>query len=372
VSTNESDTRDRLPGQRLAGFSHPPAIAEPDGRLASDGRRLHFNESAYPPSPAALAAMTAAVAETSRYPDHGCSALRQRLSRKNDVAEDRISFGNGSTELLAQIARISIAAGDEAIVPAPTFPTCAESVVLSGGTVVSVPVTEEGYNDVIAMLAAITDKTRLFYLCTPNNPTGTAIPADLVRRAATEVPDNCMLAIDEAYFEFSSAREGDSVLDILKTRTGPWVITRSFSKAYGLAGMRVGYAFTSDAELCTAFWNLRTSFNINRVALAGTAAALDDEDYLADVLHKTTTERGRLFAGLESLGFKPFQSEANFVTCRSVGPAARFVKALAGKGIMISAMQWPDENGCLRIGVGGPDDTTSVLEGLKEVLATSS
>ena len=357
-----------LPRLNILQSSQAPEIPEPDARLATGVRRLNLNESPWPPSPKALAAMATALTEITRYPDHGCSALTRRLSVHNDIPEDRITFGNGSSEILAHISQVMIETGDEAILPTPTFPACAAGLNQAGGKIINVPVAEDGSNDVAAMLEHLGDKTRIFYLCTPNNPTGAAISAADLKRAAIEVPDNCLLVIDEAYFEFAATAPGEGVLDIMKHRTGPWIITRSFSKAYGLAGLRIGYAFTSSAELRNSFWSLRTGFNINRVALAGAVAALDDEDYLANTLKTVIAERVRLADGLTSLGFVPCESQANFLMARSIGPADRFVVALAAKNIMISSLPWPDADGCLRIGIGQPEDTDAVLAALKTEL----
>lgn len=347
-----------------------PVVPEPDATFDKDIRRLYLNESAWPASPRALKAMVDAVADATRYPDHSCQALARELSTRTGIPENRMVFGNGSSEILTLIPKVVLNPGDEAIMPAPTFPVCAINVGLAGGQVTNVPVAGDGRNDIPAMLAALSDRTRIFYLCTPNNPTGTVLPADELRLAAREVPSDCLLVVDEAYAEFSPAGEGDGVLDILADRDGPWVVTRTFSKAYGLAGLRVGYALTSDENLQKALWNLRGSFNVSRVGLAGAVAALQDQPYLVDVVQKTNKERDRLSEGLFGLGFTPCPSSANFVTARSIGPASRYVQALAKKNILIGALPWPDEDGCLRITVGNPDDTDAVLTALRAVLET--
>ena len=200
---------------------------------------------------------------------------------------DRISFGNGSAEILVALAMLSINEGDEAILPSPTFPTCGKGVQIAGGTIVNVPLRGDGVNDVPAMLAAMTDRTRLFYLCSPNNPTGGILTAAELTEAAQRVPDTCLLVIDEAYFEFSQKEGGPDVLSVLAGRKGPWVVTRSFSKAYCLAGMRIGYALASDAEIQKGLWQLRPNFNIGRASLAAATAAMLDEAYLQEMLART-------------------------------------------------------------------------------------
>ena len=320
-----------LPISRVGGLNYPrpPEIAEPDCRRAPNLRRLNLNESLLPPSPKAIQAMTDALSDAESYPDHGCAALANLLFERTGIPLDRISFGNGSGELLTMAATLAIEPGDEAVFPSPTFPTCIKGVGLAGGSAIEVPVKADGVNDVDAMLAAVTDKTRLFYLCTPNNPTGGAIAEDDLVKAVRGVPDNCLLVVDEAYHEFAHAEGGPDVLTLLEVRTGPWAVTRSFSKAYSMAGMRVGYVFTSSTELREAFWKLRGNFNVNRIALAGAVAAMEDEAYLHDTLTALFRERTRLAEGLEHLGFQVYPTQANFVTARAPGPATELSASLA-------------------------------------------
>ncbi len=343
-------------------IARPPEIAEPDCRPAADVRRLNLNESLLPPSPQALAAMADALQDAQAYTDHGCSALSALLTERTGLPADRISFGNGSGELLTMAAAIALEPGDQAVFPTPTFPTCAKGVAVAGGRIVEVPVRSDGVNDIPAMLSAMTDKTRLFYVCTPNNPTGAAIGEEDLTAAIEGVPEDCLLVVDEAYHEFAAAEGFPDVLALLAERNGPWVVTRTFSKAYCLAGMRVGYAFTSDAELREAFWKLRANFNVNRVGLAGAVAAMKDEEYLRETLNGLLTQRSRLAAGLEGLGFENLPSQANFLTSLAPQPAADLAGALAAGGILVQPMPWPGGNGSLRITIGEARDVDTVLD----------
>ncbi len=360
--------------RRIADLSiaRPPEIAEPDCRPASDMRRLNLNESLLPPSPHALAAMAEALQQAQAYTDHGCSALAVLLSERTGLPANRISFGNGSGELLTMAAAIALEPGDEAIFPAPTFPTCAKGVAVSGGRLVEVPVRADGANDIPAMLAALTDKTRLFYVCTPNNPTGAAIGEDDLIAAIEGVPAGCLLVVDEAYHEFAAAEGYPDVLSLLDKRSGPWVVTRTFSKAYCMAGLRVGYAFTSDTELRNAFWKLRGNFNVNRIGLAGAVAAMKDEAYLQETLSSLLTQRKRLAAGLEEMGFENLPSQANFLTSLSPEPASGLADGLAGRGLLVQAMPWPGGNGSLRITIGEARDVDELLGGLADLLRGSA
>ena len=359
-----------LPVSRIAEleFPRPPEIAEADGRRARNLRRLNLNESLAQPSPKAIQAMTEALGDAESYPDHSCAALASLLVARTGVPAERISFGNGSGELLTMAATLAIEPGDEAIFPAPTFPTCIKGAELAGGHAIDVPVKQDGINDVDAMLAAITAKTRLFYLCTPNNPTGGAVgEADLIK-AINGVPDTCLLVVDEAYHEFARAEGAPDVLALLEARSGPWAVTRSFSKAYSMAGMRVGYVFTSSSELRQAFWKLRGNFNVNRIALAGAVAAMQDEAYLQETLTALIRERTRLADGLEQLGFQVYPTQANFLTALPPRPAAELSANLAARGLLVQAMPWPGGFGTLRITIGGAGDVDALLNGLNDML----
>jgi histidinol-phosphate aminotransferase len=361
-------------GARVAALPQigPPVLVEPEGRLAGGVRRLNLNESAMPPSPRAVIAMESAAKEVSAYPDHGCFALRRRLAESTGVPPARILFGNGSGELLIASAMVALGPGDEAVVPVPTFPAITKGIALAGGRHISVPVGPDGVVDGGALLAAVTPRTRLVYTCTPNNPTGGAMTAEALRQLAAEATRDVLLVVDEAYFEFGQASGAASALEAMSERDGPWLLTRTFSKAYALAGMRIGYAFASDDAIASALEKLRGSFNISRVGIAGAAAAFDDEPYMRALVQATIDERARLAAGLAQLGFTTLPSDANFVTAYGRAPASALATRLADAGILVQALAWPDSVGSLRISVGSFDDTDSVLGAIEHACATLS
>jgi histidinol-phosphate aminotransferase len=350
---------DSFPAKRVRDLPLlvPPAIPDvgpgPDPSVV----RMNLNESPLQPSPKALAAAAEAIQFSNRYPDHGCTGLMAKLAALNNFPAENIIFGNGSSELLGTLAMASLNEGDEAIFPEPTFPTGLKTSRIAGATLVKIPVAETGENDIAAMLAAVTEKTGLFYVCTPNNPTGNLASEEALRRASQEVPERCLLMIDEAYYEFGAHEGGPDVLEILKDRKGPWAVTRSLSKAYCLAGMRVGYALVSGKEVRDPLNTLRGNFNISRVAMAAAEAAVDDQAHMRKVLDQTILERNRLTKLLAVKGFSALPSFANFIVVRSSGPLAPVQKKLAQHGILTQYMPWPDENGSLRITVGSSEET---------------
>jgi len=349
-------------------FPGAPVLAEGKNGFDANRVRMNLNEAPYPPSPKSSAAALAAMQFANRYPDNGYTVLASLIAEQTGIPAERINFGTGSSEILMSVTMISINQGDNAIMPSPTFPACSKGVHLAGGTVSNVPLRQDGINDVEAMLAAIDDHTRLFYLCTPNNPTGGMLSSKALEKAASDVPENCLLVIDEAYFEFGQKEGGADVLAILADRAGPWVVTRSFSKAYCLAGMRVGYSLASDIQIQSALAQMRNSFNIARPSIAAASAALEDQTYLDNTLTQTIGERRRLSVGLERLGFKPFISFANFLSLRPPIKAQEIERKLAEKNFLVQAIGWPDEKGMLRITIDSRENNDRVVAAIGEIV----
>lgn len=359
-----------IPVPHITAIAFPALPVMPEeGQAPSPAiTRLNLNESATPPSPKAIEAARQALTFAHRYPDHHGMALTHEIAARTGVERDRIVLGNGSGELLVQCALVALAQGDAAVMPSPTFPTCGKGVQMAGAQIINVALRADGANDVPAMLAAITPRTRLFYLCTPNNPTGGLLSAEDLARAVAEVPETCLLVIDEAYHEFAAHGQGASVLPLLAARKGPWVITRTFSKAYCLAGLRVGYALVSTPDLATGFARLRHNFNVSRPALAAALAALQDDDFVAQTIARTVKERARLAAALAPHAAQILPSHANFLTIRLHRPAAAIVAALHAQDIEVQYLAWPDKNGAIRISIGSASESDRLLAALIEEL----
>ena len=357
---------------RTLPYGPPPSSPEPDLIPDPALRRLHLNESPFPPSPRVVEAVIAAARNGGLYPDHGCTALAARLGRMNGVPAERMSFGNGSGELLLAAALATVGPGDEAVFPTPTFQTCARGVDIAGARRIDVPVRQNGAADVEAMAAAITPRTRLVYVCSPNNPTGGPLKRAELARLARAVPADVLLLVDEAYFEFGVYAGGPDALEVMREREGAWVVTRTLSKAYSLAGFRVGYALTSDRVIAEALWKLRASFVIGRAALGAACAAIDDVEYHRMIVREVSAERERLAAGLRELGFEVLPSATNFLSALpSSVPASALAAALKREGLLTQAMPWGGANGALRISIGSAADTDAVLRHLQKALAAA-
>lgn len=359
-----------IPNARIQAITFPPPPSSPEtpSGPSLEIARMNLNEAPGTPSPLAIRAITASLTDINRYPDHDCTVLAGIISGRTGIPIDRLSFGSGSGEILVALAMMAINEGDDAIMPSPTFPTCPKGVQIAGGNIINVPLRSDGSNDVDAMLDAITDRTRLFYLCTPNNPTGGIISQKALVKAASQVPETCLLVVDEAYFEFAQVEGGPDVLSLLAARQGPWVVTRSFSKAYCLAGLRVGYSMSSDAAVNAGLWQLRPNFNIGRVSLAAASAAIQDDEHLNETLRNTIAQRQQLAASLARLDFQDYPSFANFLTVRCPGNAQTLQRALAQRNIQVQSLPWPDAAGSLRITIDTPGNNARLITALEEIL----
>jgi len=329
---------------------------------------LHLNESPYPPSPKAVEAVREIAGTLNRYPDSQGKSLAQALSLRTGIPSRQILFGCGSDELIHDICTFALAPGDHAVVPAPTFPSFATETRIQGATPIRVKLDARGANDAAGLVAAITDRTRLVFCCTPNPPSGGLLSAAGIEELARGVPDSVLLVVDEAYHEYGRHAGGPDVLPILAKRKGPWAVLRTFSKAYGLAGARLGYALCGSEEVAEALRKVKLHFGATVPAQAAGLAALEDDAYLEKVVAAVARERERLTDGLRRLGLKVFPSAANFVSAVLPIPAADVVEKLRQRRILVRDWRDPDHLQEIRITVGLPDDTDAVIAALRDIL----
>ncbi|MGI9434858.1 MAG: pyridoxal phosphate-dependent aminotransferase, partial [Geminicoccaceae bacterium] len=248
----------------MTGVTARRAAAMPTPGLHVPSLRLDLNECPYPPPPSVTAAIAAAAAHVNRYPPSDDTALMTELAAYCGAAEARIVLTSGSNELLHLLPLIAGALGPEAeiVVADPSFPTYVKVAGFYGVTVRSIPVSASGAADIDAMLAAVTPACRLICVSSPNNPTGGMLEAAAIKVLAAGVPDTAFLHFDEAYYEFGYELSGVETLSLLAERKGPWITSRSFSKAFGLAGIRLGYSIAGSDELARYCRSLRPNFNV--------------------------------------------------------------------------------------------------------------
>ena len=368
-----SDTIPKARFRRLGPAANPaaPPDAPRAGVAPSLVRSMHLNESAYPPSPVAVEAMKAACEEVNRYPDPQWRELRTAIARRTGTPESRLLVFNGSDEGIVIVGHVALEPGDEMIAATPSFPGYDHSAAIQGAQIVKVVVRADGAVDVDAMLAAVTARTRILFCTTPNNPTGGLLDRASVERLCESLPESVLLVLDEAYHEFGLEAGGSDHLELVAARrSGPWVVLRTFSKAYGLAGIRVGYCLCGSDDLADAMQQVRSVFNVSRVAQAGALAAWHDTGHRDRIIAQTASERAHLVAELVRLGCEPLPSACNFVASRLPGhDATTVIAALERRGIMVRAIPAPGFEDYIRITVGLADDTAALVEALAEILA---
>lgn len=328
--------------------------------------KLASNENPLGASPRALAAIQEAMGDLARYPDGGGFDLKRALSARLGVASGRIVLGNGSNDVLEMAARAFLAPGTSAVYSRYAFAVYPLAVQAAGARGIETPARDWGH-DLDAMLAAIRPDTRLVFIANPNNPTGTLVAPAALKDFVERVPAGVGIVLDEAYFEYLPAElRGDSLawLDAHPNL----IVTRTFSKAYGLAGLRVGYAVCHEAA-ADLLNRVRQPFNVNSLAQAAAVAALEDEAFLAHGLKVNREGMAQLTAGLDALGVPHIPSHGNFLACR-VGDAARVNRALLERGVIVRPVAGYGMPEHLRVSVGLAEENTRFLKVLAEVLRT--
>lgn len=331
----------------------------------TDAVKLASNENPLGPSPLALNAIQQAVKDLNRYPDSGSYYLCERLSNCFGVEKENIILGNGSDDIIAMLARVLLQPGDEAVLPRPSFLFYEIMIRGSGALPIEVPL-KDNFTDLSSMLERISAKTRLIFLTNPHNPTGTLIDRPALDEFVKAIPADVVLVIDEAYIEF--VREPDCPISIDYLDSGKTVVgLRTFSKAYGLAGLRIGYGLMPPF-LADILNRIRQPFNVNSLAQAAAIAALDDEVFLQDTVKLVSDELNFIYAGLDERGIEYLKSQANFLLIKVGKDANTVFEELLKQGVIVRSMTsygYPD---CIRVNVGLHTENVRMLEALDKVL----
>ncbi|MFJ6077108.1 histidinol-phosphate transaminase [Pseudarthrobacter sp. NPDC092419] len=344
-----------LPTLRAA-VTRLPAYVPGRRGTGLDIAALASNESHYEPLPAATAAVAEAAGTMNRYPDAAAVELRERLARHLGVTAGEVAVGPGSVGVLQQIITGLCDAGDEAIFAWRSFEAYPILVELAGARAVRVPLDEAEGHDLDAMAAAVTDRTKVILLCTPNNPTGVPISHDRVEAFLQAVPSSVLVVIDEAYVEYADAGSGPDSLALYR-RYPNVCILRTFSKAYGLAGLRVGYAIATPA-IAEGLRRTALPFSVSALAQKAAVASLDAGEEMGERVSLVKQERGRMAAALEAQGWRLQPSQGNFLWIRAGGERlATLVDAFDNAGILVRAYQGDG----LRITVADPASNNRVL-----------
>ena len=328
--------------------------------------KLASNENPLGPSPKAVAAITAHLSQINRYPDSGGYYLRRRISEKFSLPFDGIVLGNGSDEIIELLTRAFLREGEEAVMSDPSFLCYRIAVQARGAKPVRVPL-RDFQIDLKAMARAAGEKTRLVFLTNPNNPTGRAFSKKEFEEFLGLLPSHVLVALDEAYIEFATSPDIPRGFDYVGERAPGLVVLRTFSKAYGLAGLRIGYG-VMHPTLADYLHRLRSPFNTGNLPQIGALAALDDDAFLAQTLDITRQGLEFLFAEMKRLDLPTVPTESNFFLLRTPVPGRMVFEKLLERGVIVRAMDSYGLPGYIRVNVGLPEENARFVEALAGVV----
>ncbi|AFM19648.1 histidinol-phosphate aminotransferase [Mycolicibacterium chubuense NBB4] len=330
-----------------------PAYAP--GRTVPGAIKIASNETVHGPLPSVRAAIEKAVDGINRYPDNGYVELKERLAKHVNFAPENISVGAGSVSLCQQLIQITSTVGDEVLFGWRSFEIYPLQVRTAGATPVQVPLTDHTF-DLDAMLAAITERTRLIFVCNPNNPTSTVVEPGALARFVEAVPPHILVVLDEAYIEYIRDEWVPDSFGLVRSHSNV-VVLRTFSKAYGLAGLRIGYA-VADPDIITALSKVYVPFTATSVSQAAAIASLDAADELLARTDGVVAERVRVSAELRDAGYDLPPSQANFVWLPLAGRAQQFAADAANSRVIVR----PYGDDGVRVTVAAPHENDAFLE----------
>ena len=333
-----------------------------------DAVKLASNENPLGPSPRALAALERAAPSIARYPDGGGFALKQAIARHHAVAPECVTLGNGSNDILELAARCFVAAGDEVVFSQHAFAVYPIVTQAVGGRAAAVPARDWGH-DLDAMLRAVNERTKLVFIANPNNPTGTWLGRTALARFLAAVPKRVIVVLDEAYFEYVEEPDYPNGMEWIG-RFPNLLVARTFSKAYGLAGLRVGFG-VSDAALADLLNRVRQPFNVSSLAQAAAAAALEDSEHLERSRQVNREGMRQLADGFRALGLGHIPSVGNFVSVQLPVAGRKVYEGLLREGVIVRPVANYGMPNHLRITVGLPHENSRFLKALGRVLAAT-
>ena len=336
--------------------------------------RLASNENPYGPSPAVARALVDLAVRVSTYPDANCTALRAAIAERSGMASERIVMGNGSEDILQMLCQAFLSPGDRVLTQRPAFGLHEIYPRMMGAQVELLELTPQLDFDVDAWCEALARGPKIAMLANPSNPVGCMFSAAEMRRLLDATPAHTLLVVDEAYYEY--ARHADDypdVLALLHGRAMPWIVLRTFSKAWGLAGLRVGYGLASDAALVQLLDRVRTPFNVNQAAQVAALAAWGDEAFMQRGVLETVRLRELLSQRLQALpGVRIAPSAANFLFLDIGRPNAPVNEALLAQGIIVKPWKEPGFEHFIRVSVGTEVDNQRFAQALTSILASAA
>ena len=355
------------PAREMGGYD--PGVAQrpiaPSLRII----RLDSNENPFGPSPRAMEAMRRALADAHTYPDNDCTTLISKLSELHQIPADQILVTAGSTGMLSLLCQTLLALGLNAVTSEKSFIVYGMAVRANGAELIATPTKDVGF-DLGAIQNAINGNTRLVLLANPNNPTGTMLEVDELERFISEVPGHVVVVLDEAYYEFAAhfaeRRKVAYSRSLTYLRQGANVVVlRTFSKAHGLAGLRIGYGL-GPAELLSYCRRMQDTYSVSSLAQAAALAALEDDDHVRRSVTHNAEQAQTLLAGLSELGFRVVPTWANFLYCNLRQDAAAISRRLREEGVSVRPLEAWGAPTCIRVSIGTAPQNEKFLEAMRK------
>ncbi len=325
--------------------------------------KLASNENPYPPPPKVLKAIKDELKNLNRYPDGNCFYLRQALAKELGVDQDQLIFGNGSDEIIVMAVRAFAGEGDEVLTARPTFMIYEIATKISGADIRMIPLKDFRF-DLMAMREAVTSRTKIIFIANPNNPTGTYVTHAEMETFLKGLPSNIIVFLDEAYYEFVGKKDYPQSLMLLP-RYPNLILTRTFSKVYSLAGLRVGYGVASQ-EMVELLNRIREPFNVNSLAQVAALAALKNKAYYRGVSQEIASEKKRLYKNLKKMNMAFVESATNFVLVDVKGDSLQVSQQLLRQGVIVRDMGFWGLDQFIRVTIGTPKENDKFIKALKE------
>ena len=333
------------------------------GPISPELVRISSNENNLGLSGKAVEAIKNAAAECNRYGDSRCDSLREKLARKHGMDPGQFVIGNGLDGIFTMIGRAFIEPGDEVVSAELTFSVYQEMAEIMGGSAVKVPMADNMELDVNGFISAVTERTRMVVFCNPNNPTGTAAGTEEIRKMLDAIPEKVLFVLDEAYIEFADEKAADGLT--LLNEYPNLMVCRTFSKVYGLAGLRVGW-IAGDAELMKYIYKVREPYVVSVPAAAGAEAALEDTAFLNESIRMVRDEKKRFYDFFGSNEIKFIPSQTNFILLPLGDVSVPVRDGLLEEGIIVRLLRFRGE-GIIRITIGLPEENTLLMEKFMKV-----
>lgn len=366
--SREFKTKARAALQDIKPYKPGKPIEEVKRELGIDDViKLASNENPLGPSPKALSRMQEAVGRVNLYPDGTCYYLKNAIAGKRGIQPSEVLVGNGSDEVIKLLAETFINPGDNAVMADPSFSEYEFAVTLMAGSLRKIPLTADFRHDLDAMRDAVDEKTRMVFLCNPNNPTGTIVTRDAVDRFLAELPEHVVVVFDEAYHEYADSPEYPRGIEYVKQGWKNIIVLHTFSKIYGLAGLRVGYGVASE-EMLDWVTRTREPFNVNSIAQAGALGALADDEHVERSRRVNREGADYLYGALEEMGLACTKTYANFLWVDAKVDCVALFGRLLKQGVIVRTGDVFGYNDYIRITIGTMEENRRLVETLRAVL----